>query len=129
MSLTNYGENQVLTLFKENMDQSTDFYYLALFTDDPGETGEITNEVSSTDTGYVRQPVTFDTPSNGSMVTSAAIEFPTATGDWGTVTHWALCDAETSGNVWWTGSISTPKTIGTGDIYRIPAGYLTLSMD
>ena len=129
MSLTNYGENQVLTLFKENMDQSTNFYYLALFTDDPGETGSTDNEVSTSSTGYARQAVTFASASDGSMATSAAIEFSTATGDWGTVTHWGLCDAATGGNVWWTGEITTPKAIGTGDVYRIPAGNLTLTMD
>ena len=129
MSLSNYGETQVLNMFVENMDQSTDFYYLALFTDEPGEEGETTNEVSTSSTGYARQAVTFGTPASGSVAHSEAIEVPTATGDWGTGTHWALCDAVTGGNVWWTGEITTPKAISTGDVYRIPVGYLTLTMD
>ena len=122
MSLTNHGETEVLTLFAENTT-----YYLALFTADPGESGATTNEVSGG--SYARQAVTFGTPSSGSVSNSAAIEFPTATGSWGTVTHWGLCDAATSGNVWWVGAITTPKAISTGDIYRVPIGNLTLTMD
>ena len=127
MSLTNYGEDQVLTMFKENMDQSSNFYYLALFTGDPGETGSTEDEVSGG--SYARQPVSFDEPDGGTMVSADDIEFPAATAAWGTVTHWGLCDAATSGNVWWTGAITTPKSISSGDVYRIPAGYLTLTMD
>ena len=122
MSLTTYGENQMLTLFDENTT-----YYLALFTGDPGETGDTSAEVDGT--AYERQEVTFSSASGGSMASSDDIEFPAATSDWGTVTHWGLCDASTEGNVWWTGSITVPKLITSGDIYRVPAGYLTLSLD
>lgn len=121
MSLTNYGEDKLLTLFK-----NAGTYYLALFTAAPGETGGGT-EVSGG--SYARQQVTFGNPSSGQMVNSAAIEFPTATESWGTAVSWGLYDAEEGGNLVWYGSITTPKELLAGDIYRINSGNMTLTMD
>lgn len=121
MSLTNTGEDRVLTLIKNDGP-----YYLALFTTAPSETGGGT-EVSGG--AYARQAVTFGAPSGGSMKNSAAIEFPTATANWGTATAWGLFDAATAGNLIWYGDIDTPKELLSGDIYRINAGSLTLTMD
>ena len=121
MSLTNHGEDKLLTLFK-----NAGTYYLALFTAAPGETGGGT-EVSGG--SYARQPVAFGNPSSGSMKTSAAIEFPTATASWGTAVSWGLFDAKEGGNLVWYGAITTPKELLSGDIYRVNAGNLTLTMD
>ena len=121
MSLTNYGEDALLTLFRD-----AGPYYLALFTAAPGEEGGRT-EVSGA--SYVRQQVSFGAPADGVMITSAAIEFPTATEAWGTAVAWGLYDALSGGNLMWYGDISTPKELLAGDIYRINSGNLTLSMD
>ncbi len=121
MSLTNHGEDKLLTLFKD-----AGPYYLALFTAAPSETGGGT-EVSGG--AYARKQVTFGTPSSGTMKNSAAIEFPTATANWGTAVAWGLFDADASGNLVWYGSITDPKELLKGDIYRINANNLTLTMD
>ena len=121
MSLTNHGEDKLLTLFKD-----AGPYYLALFTSAPNETGTGT-EVSGG--SYARQQVTFGAPSAGVMKNSAAIEFPTATESWGTAVSWGLFDAASSGNLVWYGTISDPKELLAGDIYRINTNNLTLTMD
>lgn len=121
MSLTNAGEDKVLTLVKDDGP-----YYLALFTVAPTETGGGT-EVSGG--AYARQSVTFGTPSSGTMTNSAAIEFPTATANWGTAVAWGLFDAETGGELVWFGEITTPKELLAGDIYRVNTGNMTLTMD
>lgn len=121
MSLTNYGENRMLTLFKED-----GTHYIGLFTVAPSEAGGGT-EVSGG--AYARQPVTFGAASDGTMKNSSAIEFPTATANWGTAKAWGLFDAATNGTLIWYGAIDTPKELLAGDIYRITAGSLTLSMD
>lgn len=121
MSLTNHGEDKLLTLFK-----GAGPYYLALFTAAPGESTAGT-EVSGG--AYARQQVTFGNPSNGTMTNSAAIEFPTATATWGTAVAWGLFDAATGGNLVWYGNITTPKELLSGDIYRVNANNLTLTMD
>lgn len=121
MSLTNYGENRMLTLFKED-----GTHYIGLFTVAPSEAGGGT-EVSGG--AYARQAVTFGAASDGTMKNSAAIEFPTATANWGTAKAWGLFDAATAGNLIWYGNIDTAKELLAGDIYRINAGNLTLTMD
>ena len=121
MSLTNHGEDKLLTLFK-----NAGTYYLALFTAAPSETGGGT-EVSGG--AYARKAVTFGNPSSGTMKNSAAIEFATATSNWGTAVAWGLFDAVTGGDLVWYGSISDPKELLKGDIYRINTNNLTLTMD
>ena len=122
MSLTNYAENKMLTLFKGNAT-----YYLALFKGNPGETGAVTNEVTGGD--YSRQAISFGTPANGSMTNSSPIIFNAATANWGTITHWGVCDALSSGHVWWYGAVTAQKTVETGDIYMVDTGKLTLTID
>lgn len=121
MSLTNHGEDKLLTLFK-----NAGSYYLALFTAAPGETG---GGAEVTGGAYARQLVAFGEPADGTMKNSAAIEFPTATADWGTAVSWGLFDAASGGNLVWYGEITTPKELLAGDIYRINTGNLTLTMD
>lgn len=121
MSLTNTGEDRVLTLIKGDGP-----YYLALFTTAPSEAGGGT-EVSGG--AYARQAVTFGNPSSGTMKNSAEIVFPTATASWGTVQAWALFDAATSGAMLWYGDIDVPKELLAADVYRIETGGLTLTLD
>ena len=122
MSLSDYGENKMLSLLKADGS-----YYLGLYTVVPSDDGTGGTEVSGG--GYARQAVTFGTPSSGSMSNSAAIEFPTATADWGTANGWGLFDAVSGGNLVWYGNITTPRQLLTGDIYRVQIGNFTLSID
>lgn len=45
----------------------------------------------------------------------AAITFPAPTANWGVVTHFAIWDAATLGNMLVHGQLTTPKTINSGD--------------
>jgi len=45
----------------------------------------------------------------------AAITFPAPTANWGVVTHFAVWDAATVGNMLCYGALTTPKTINSGD--------------
>jgi hypothetical protein len=58
------------------------------------------------------------------------ILYPVASGLWSqpTVTHWALYDNNSGGNLILSGKLTTATTMtGNGDIVRIPAGSLTLT--
>jgi hypothetical protein len=60
---------------------------------------------------------------------SAAIEFAAASGgNWGTVTHAAIFDAETSGNMLAWAQLTTARTINDGDVFRVPASSLTVTL-
>ena len=58
--------------------------------------------------GYARQAITFAAAASASIATNAAVEFPSASGSWGTVSHWAIYDASTSANQLFRGSFATP---------------------
>jgi len=99
--------------------------YLALYTSDPTD-ADTGTEVSGG--SYARQAITFSAPSNGATSNSAAIEFPTATGSWGTVTYVGIRDAVTSGNLLYHTALDASKAIDTGDIFRISSGNLTVTL-
>lgn len=103
--------------------------YLALFTADTGlEANSPSAEVSTSSTGYGREAVTFGAASSGSCATDATVTFTTATDNWGTITHIAVMDASTSGNVLFYGAVTTSKTIETGDTFQVSSGNLTISL-
>jgi hypothetical protein len=103
--------------------------YLALFTAVTGlETNSPSTEVSTSSTAYVRKAVTFAAASSGTSATNATVTFDAATGNWGTITHVAVMDAESSGNVLFYGAVTTSKTIETGDTFQVSSGNLTVSL-
>ena len=128
MSLTNSFETSVLTWLLTNGTPSPvrpTAWYLGLFTAAPGEAGGGT-ELSGS--GYARQSITF-TVSGNNASNNAAIEFPTASGSWGTITHVAVFDASTSGNMIAYASLTASKVIDTGDVLRLPANDLDINLD
>ena len=52
-----------------------------------------------------------------------------AGGAWGTITHWALFDAVTAGNMLWHGDLTTARTIGDGDQLTFAIGALSITAD
>lgn len=92
---------------------------VALFTAAPGEAGGGT-EVSGG--AYARAQLNpldanWSAPSGGNGLTDnvAALAFPTPTANWGTVTHIALFDATTAGNMLVYLALAQAKTINNGD--------------
>lgn len=101
--------------------------YIGLWTADNGlEAGTLTSEVSGG--GYARKSVDFSAAATGSSSNSATVTFDAATANWGTITHVAVMDALTGGNVLFHGAVTTAKTIESGDTFQISAGNLTISL-
>jgi hypothetical protein len=130
---SDYLENSVLdhVLGNANYTQPSTLY-LGLFTNDSGsaaanlEAGTLTDEVSGGD--YGRETIAFDPASGGSADSSATVTFPAATASWGEITHVAVLDAASGGNVLFWGAVTTPKTIESGDTFQVSAGNLTISL-
>lgn len=102
---------------------------VALYTATPSDTGGGT-EVSGN--GYARvSTVTADwnTASAGAVNNANDIAFPTATGNWGTVTHFGLFDATTAGNLLFWGALTVSKQVSADDQLKFLAGNLTLDPD
>lgn len=97
--------------------------YVALFTSATDDDGGGT-EVSAG--GYSRKVATFHEPSNGSTDNPSDIVFGPATADWGTITHAALYDAATGGNMLLHDALAASKTVGSGDKFEFTTGELNV---
>lgn len=105
--------------------------YFALFTAAPSDAGggtEVTGG-SYARVGLTNNTTNFPNSSAGSKSTGAAVNFGTATADWGTVTHVGVFDASSAGNLLYWAALTTSKTIGNGDSFVLPAGDVTFSLD
>lgn len=127
-ALTDYAENQIV----DHMLRGATFtkpttIAVALFTAAPSDTGGGT-EVSGG--AYARVTVgpsntTWNATQGGTSGASsgttgltdnaAAIVFPAPTANWGTISHFAIFDATTSGNMLIHGALTTSKTVNNGD--------------
>jgi hypothetical protein len=128
MSFSNYLETELLDhVFTNTAYTAPSTLYLALFTSNPAEDGSGT-EVTTSGTAYARQTVTFSVSGN-TATTDAAVEFPTATANYGTVSHVGIYDASSAGNLIAYAALTTSKAIETGDVFRVPAGDLDITLD
>ena len=124
--MSNYLEDALINATLRNTTYTSPAtVYVGLFTSDPTDAGSGT-EVSGG--SYARTAVTFGAPSNGVTTNSAAVEFPQATGNWGTVGWIGIHDAATSGNLLYHTALDTSKTIETGDIFKISTGNLSVTL-
>lgn len=124
--ISNYLENALINATLRNTAYtSPTTVYVGLYTTDPTD-ADTGTEVSGN--GYARQSVTFSAPSNGATSNSAAVEFPQATGSWGTVAYIGLRDASSGGNLLYHTPLDASKTIATGDVFRIAIGSLTVTI-
>ena len=130
MSLSNAIETHTLKylLTTDSVTRPTT-WHVALCTSDPTDTA-LGSEV--TGGSYARQTVAF-TVSGDTATNSSDIEFPEATANYsGTVVAVMIMPASTGGSVSDMivhAQLTTDKSISTGDIFRIPAGDLEISID
>jgi hypothetical protein len=128
-SFTDYTENLVLTyLFTTGSATRPTAWYVGLFTAAPSDTGGGT-EVSGN--GYARV-VTGTISGSGTATTftnAAAIEFAAASGgNWGTIGWAGIFTASTGGTLLAWAPLTTSKAINDGDIFRIPASSLSITL-
>jgi hypothetical protein len=93
-------------------------------------TGSFNDDNSGTElsgSGYARQSIAFNAASSGTADNSGAVDFPAATGSWGTVSHFGLFDASTGGNLLIHGALTASKAVATGDILRVAAGDMDIT--
>lgn len=102
--------------------------YVSLHTADPTDAGTGT-EVSGT--GYARVASSFGVASGtgGSVTTDADTTWSAAgSGGWGTVGWIGLWDASSGGNMLYHTALDASKTIDEGDVFKITAGNLTVTL-
>ena len=127
MSKTNYLEDKILDhVLRNTAYTSPTTVYMALFTAAPGEAGGGT-EISGG--GYARQAITFGAASAGAISNSADVTFPVSTSNHGSITHFAILDASTGGNMLYFGALGTAKNYDIDDQIKFTAGDIDITDD
>jgi len=125
-SLSDYSEDALLDhiLMVSSLTQPSGIY-MALSTADPLDDASGIAEPSGG--GYARIAVNNWTPaaSRGTQ-NEDIVTFAEARLSWGTITHFALYDALTGGNMLAHGSLSTSKVVGNGDSIYFAAGDVNI---
>jgi hypothetical protein len=106
--------------------------YIGLSTTDPLDDGSGINEPSGG--SYARVNVVNNTTNwpnaaAGAKANGTAFTFPTATASWGTIGYFFISDAASGGNMLGHGSLTTPKTIDSGDTASFAIGDLDITLD
>jgi hypothetical protein len=93
--------------------------------------GNITEPSGS---AYARVAVTnnaanWPAAAGGSKANGAAINFPQATGAWGTITDFFIADAAAAGNILAYGALTAAKAIGNGDTASFAIGDIVITLN
>ncbi len=101
--------------------------YVSLYVGDP-QADDSGTEVAGG--AYVRIQLTaWDQPVPGSRDNTSVVTFVTASGaDWGLLTHIAIHDAVSAGNLLLFGSLDAPIQIDDGDQFKISSGGLVAAL-
>ena len=125
---SDYLEDKVLDhVFGGNAYTAPATLYVALYTVAPTDTGGGTEVTGGS---YARQTGAFTVsgtnPTQASN--SSAIEYPTATGNYGTVVAVGIFDASSSGNLLAYANLTASKVVSTGDVFRFNTGDLDITL-
>jgi hypothetical protein len=105
--------------------------YMGLCTADPGETatGASANECANAN-NYARTAITFGVAASRAITQSGAVTFPTATGAWGTATHYALFTSSTygGGDCVGYGALNDDKVIVNGNTPEVATTECVVSI-
>lgn len=127
---TDYAENKIVdAVFRGQPLNAPATFYVAAFTTADNDAGSARVEVSGG--SYARVAVTSSlanwagtqgagttvasTGTSGTTSNNNAITFPAPTANWGTIVGLGFFDAATGGNEWVYGSLTTSKTVNSGD--------------
>jgi hypothetical protein len=127
MSISNYAELKLLdAVFNHTTTGGglpTADVWIQLHTDDPGE--DCTADVATEDT---RKQVSMAPADAGSCASDGDVSWTSVAAD-ETYAYISIWDASTDGHPLWSGELTTPKTVNTGDTFTISSGDLTASLD
>ena len=140
--MSDYLENKLVDhIFRNTSFTMPTTIYIGLYTATPSDAGggtEVTGgsyarvQVGPSTTAWnATQGGTAGASSGtgGQTANAAAITFPAPTANWGTVTHFGIFDALTSGNLLFWKALTASKVINSGDAApQFLAGALTVTL-
>lgn len=121
-TLSNYSEGVLLNhVFNGVVYSRPATVYVGLSSADPLDDASGLAEPAGG--AYARTAITFGAPSSRRVTQTGTVTFPQANASWGAdLTHWALFDAATNGNMLAHGQLSAPKQVVAGNTPSISAG-------
>jgi len=126
-SLSDYAELELLDHVFNAAYSAVSTVYLGLSTADPQDDGSGLAEPSGN--GYIRKAITFGAAATRKVTQSGAVTFDKATGSWGTITHWAVFDAESAGNMLAHGALNESKDVVADNTPSVDDGSVYVQID
>lgn len=140
-AMSDFLENQLVDqIFRGQSAPTTSTLYIGLLTDAPSDAGGGTEVAGGS---YARVAVasslanwagtqaaastTASSGTSGQTSNNVAITFPTPSAGWGTVTHFGIYDAATTGNLLFHGALTIAKTINEADTVTFPPASLSIT--
>lgn len=125
-ALSDYAENALINELLRGVNlAAVSTPYLALFTTATSDSATGT-EVVAGGYSYARQAITFGAPTNGVASNSVAVSFTNMPAV--TVTHAAIMDASTSGNMLFHGALTASKTTTAGQTLTFAIGDIVATL-
>ena len=128
-SFGNFWEDEVLDHLFGKGSYTPPTIYVGLSTADP--TDDASGNAEPAGNGYARVVTAgsdWTASSGGALENANVITFPTASGSWGTLTHFTLWDADTAGNMLAHGTLGASQAITTDQAPRFPAGDFDVTL-
>jgi hypothetical protein len=140
--MSDYLENKLIDHVFRGQSYTNPVLYIGLLTGAPSDSGGGT-EVSGnayarvkaaagasqalTDWKSTQNDSLASSGTGGNTTNTNAVNFPTPTATWGTVTHFGIYDALTGGNLLFWGTLTIAKTINQSDTVTFPTGTLSIT--
>jgi hypothetical protein len=132
--ISNYAANGFLDRMFRNQAFTVSANHVALCTAAPTDSSTGTTIVEPSGNNYARKEINenggaspaWGTVASGAVANGAAVTFNTPSGSWGTITHMAICDAATVGNLLYYGDV-TDQAVASGDAPSFPTGDLDIT--
>jgi hypothetical protein len=129
-AMTDYLENKLIDhIFRARSFTAPSQLWIALFTAAPSDAGggtEVTGGSYARATPGVNSdtawkatqggtPAAASSGTGGATSNPAALTFPTPSANWGNITHFAIMDAASGGNMLFQAALTAAKTVNNGD--------------
>lgn len=133
-NLSDFGERAFVNYVLRSQPRPASTYYLGLSTTPFSEADVAVTAFSRepSGNGYARTVIPFGSAAvknNRSISNASPITFPTATGPWGTISHWGIFDGlGSSANLVAQGTLTGSVPVDNGVTFFIAAGDLEISI-
>ena len=129
-TFSDYWEGKILDHIFGKVNYTPPTIYVGLSTSEPLD--DASGLAEPIGNAYVRVETSasdWNAATDSSLDNANDIIFPKATGNWGTITHFALFDSSTGGNMLAHGALSQSKVVDSLFTAIFDAGDLNISLD